>query len=121
MKYALIAIAILITGCATPQQSAHREALWNFKYVPDVENELRVYDRIDQPFEGDCEDFAFTLQRQIGGDVWYIVRAEGAHAALDVDGIIYDNMSKHPIPRVSYPGVFVTILEIKQYAELSSR
>lgn len=104
----LILTAVLLSGCAsTPEQDAHRLALWNFRYRPDVENELRVYDRIDQPFEGDCEDFAFTLQRQIGGDVWYIVRAEGAHAALDVDGIIYDNMSKHPIPRASYPGQFL--------------
>ena len=54
--------------------------------------EYRIYDRIDRPFYGDCEDAAFTLQKQIGGDVWYVLLNNGtAHAALVKNGIVYDN------------------------------
>lgn len=48
---------------------AHRLALWNFSYEKDANDEYRIYDYIDRPFFGDCEDFAFTLQKVIGGDV----------------------------------------------------
>jgi len=53
----------------TKEENAHKLALSNFVYEADKVNEYRIYDYIDKPFHGDCEDFAFTLQRQIGGDV----------------------------------------------------
>ena len=94
----------------TPDQKAMWQASGNFTYVADIENELRVYDRIDQPFEGDCEDYAFTLKKQIGGDVWYVLRKEGAHAVLVKNNITYDFLARRSIHRDNYPGKFVFVM-----------
>jgi predicted transglutaminase-like cysteine proteinase len=111
MKALLIALAALATGCSViPNMSVHDEALRNFIYVSDEENELFVYDRIDQPFMGDCEDYAFTLQRQIGGEVWHVIVEGGHHAVLVNDGWVYDNLSKWPVPRAEYQAVWVWVM-----------
>ena len=64
------------------------------------------------PFAGDCEDFAFTLQGIIGGDVWYVTR-EGrqAHAVLVKDGLVYDSLSKHKVKKEFYQGEFIYIMK----------
>ena len=64
------------------------------------------------PFAGDCEDFAFTLQRVIGGNVWYVKR-EGreSHAVLVKNGLVYDSLSKYRTKKEEYQGDFVFIMK----------
>lgn len=87
-------------------------ALWNFTYEADKENEYRIYNSISMPFAGDCEDFAFTLQGIIGGDVWYVTRkGRQAHAVLVKDGLVYDSLSKHKVKKEFYQGEFIYIMK----------
>ena len=104
-------------SCASnPDWEAHRLALWNFRYETDISNEWRIYDRIDQPFFGDCEDYSLSLQKQIGGDVWYIILPNGtAHAALVKNNTVYDNMFRRPIPLESHSGQFIYKMKIPTY------
>jgi len=108
----IIALAVLCASCVSnPDAEAHRLALWNFKYRADINDELRVYDSISNNFSGDCEDFAYTLRKQIGGDVWYVLLLDGtAHAALVKDGIVYDNINRRPTGVTDYRGQFIKIM-----------
>ncbi len=112
MKHLFIIGLILLSGCTTmtPDQKAMWQASANFTYVADIADEWRVYDRIDKPFEGDCEDYAFTLKKQIGGDVWYVLRKEGAHAVLVKNNITYDFLARRSMHRDNYPGKFVFVM-----------
>ena len=97
------------------EEQAHRQALANFIYESDIADERRIYTRIDKPFRGDCEDFAFTLQIQIGGDVWYVLLPDGtAHAVLVLNGKCYDNRYKRPMSKSRYRGEFKHIMNTKQ-------
>lgn len=108
MKYLLLALIILNTGCtAIPHISVYDEAKSNFIYVSDEADEWLVYDRIDQPFMGDCKDFAFTLQRQIGGEVMKVYYKNISHAVLIKDGYVYDNMLPQPVRAEEYEGVVI--------------
>ncbi len=102
MKYLLI---ILLIGCsAIPEdtQMLHK-ALSNFTYKADSHEGLwNRFDSIDKPFAGDCEDFAFTLQLQIGGKVMYTKRWYGPHAVLLKDGLVYDNEINWPVATGDY-------------------
>lgn len=102
----LILAAALFTGCVSlpPDTEALFEAKRNFEYVPDKADEWRAFTRTDLPFAGDCEDFAFSLQRVIGGRVHYVMTKYGGHAILIKDGLAYDNIYKWPVPVDSYPG-----------------
>ncbi len=108
----LLALSILLTGCAAPNWHEWKEARNNFIYVEDEVDEWLVYDRIDEPFMGDCEDMAFTLQRQIGGEVMKAYYKNMSHAVLIKDGYIYDNILPQPVRAEVYDGVIVG--EIKQ-------
>lgn len=112
MRPILLITSILIASCASnPDAEAHRLALWNFQYQDDIADEWKVYDRIDQPFSGDCEDFALTLQWQIGGDVWHVILpSKTPHAALIKSSTVYDNLNKHPIKKENYDGEFLFIM-----------
>ncbi len=91
-------------------QVAHR----NFKYVPDVGDERRHFTNIDRPFYGDCEDFAFTLQKQIGGTVRYVMLDTGqAHAVLCKGGKVYCNLHRWPTSQENYRGEFRQELSYK--------
>lgn len=99
-------LLLLIAGC---NEQAFYVAKANFIYEPDKANEIRVYDSIDKPFRGDCEDFAFTLQKQIGGIVLWMAKGEycaidAPHAVLLVDGVVYDNCADDPIKLEKYKG-----------------
>lgn len=60
---------------------------------------------------GDCEDYAFTKQREIGGDVWHVVLPDGRHhAALVRDGFVYDNLHKSPVKLSSYQASWLFIM-----------
>ena len=110
----LILIVFSLIGCVSLSldEEAHRLALWNFKYKADVGDEWLIYDRIDQPFTGDCEDLSLSLQKQIGGDVWYVLLHDGtAHSALVKNGIVYDSLFKHPVKREEYEGSFIFIMK----------
>ncbi len=91
-------------------------ALSNFEYVSDM-NQWRVQDRwtrtydLQKHFIGDCEDFAFSMQHAIGGEVWYIILPiHQAHAALVRGGHVYDNLHIHPVLLKNYNGVFIGTL-----------
>ena len=122
MKLLIILISLLV-GCASnPDTEAHRLALWNFRYEKDIDNEYRIYDSISAPFYGDCEDFAFTLQRQIGGEVYYVLLPDKqAHAVLVVKGICYDNRYKRPLSKKKYRGEFIYIMDSKGVFHLNSK
>lgn len=111
-RYLLMIAIALCTGCAvSPETEAHRRAFFHFTYVPDVIDERRIYDSIDEPFYGDCEDYAFTLQRVIGGDVWLIQLPDSTHhAALVKNSTVYDNNSRWPIERSKYDGRFIRVM-----------
>lgn len=109
----IAALAILCASCVSnPDAETHRLALRNFHYIADNADEYLVYDYIDSIFYGDCEDFAFTLQRVIGGDVWHVARgSESAHAALVKGGIVYDSLSRYPVLMNRYSGDFLFIMK----------
>lgn len=96
-------------------------ALDNFTYLADEADELKLYERIDRPFSGDCEDFAFTLQRQIGGEVWRAVVITpdgfGAHAVLVKNNIVYDNRYNEPLPTENWLGELVRVMHIEDQGE----
>lgn len=112
MKKLLTALAFvsLASGCASlpPEAAAHRTALSNFTYIPDPKSDpWLAFTRIDRPFFGDCEDFAFTLQRAVGGVVFYVYTPEGTpHAVLVKGGFVFDNQHPHPVAFDYYPGKF---------------
>lgn len=98
-----------------PYIQQYETALSNFEYVQDI-NQFRVLDRwhrsydIRKHFRGDCEDFAFTLQYEIGGQVWYVIlprKVDNKHAVLVKDNWVYDNLHKHPVKLENYNGDFV--------------
>ncbi|MGE6416187.1 hypothetical protein ACQKDY_00425 [Alteromonas macleodii] len=109
-KYLLPLIAVLAILAVTTyylsssDDRAYYEALSNFTYVDDIEDEYIAYERIDKPFYGDCEDFAFTLQKKIGGEVWAFTHNDNVnHAALVLNGMVYDSLRKRPISIEKYP------------------
>lgn len=115
MKTTLKIVAIIATVVVMylafrpnfPHEDEFYTALENFTYVEDVPGAetYTAFTDISQPFFGDCEDFAFTLQKQIGGEVWAMTHTEQVnHAVLIVDGIVYDNFFKIPTPVDKYPG-----------------
>ena len=115
MKNLFIISLLLLTGCATltPEQSAQWTASSNFTYKGELpgKDEWITYDSINQPFTGDCEDYALTLQKQIGGNVWYVVLPDKrAHAVLAKNGIAYDFRFKRSMTVESYPGLFSHII-----------
>ena len=107
----ILILSILMSGCTSiPHFDKWHEARNNFRYIEDIEGEWLVYDRIDEEFMGDCEDFAFTLQKQIGGEVWKVHVYGIWHAVLLKDGFVYDNIRRTPISRESYRGWFVEVI-----------
>lgn len=115
----LILIAFSLTGCVSLSldEEAHRLAQWNFTYDESISSEHIIYDSIDKPFSGDCDVYAFTLQRVIGGEVWFIMLDDYEypyHAALVKDGMVYDNINKRPVDKSDYRGQFVMKIDLKR-------
>tara|TARA_X000001388_G_scaffold52616_7_gene38390 strand:+ start:613 stop:996 length:384 start_codon:yes stop_codon:yes gene_type:complete len=109
-KYLLPLIAVLAILAVTTyylsssDDKAYYEALSNFIYIDDIADEHKAFTSIDKPFKGDCEDFAFTLQLQIGGEVWAFTHNDNVnHAALVLNGMVYDSLRKRPISIEKYP------------------
>jgi len=101
---ALLLIAVFLYFNSSEAEKAYYEALSNFTYVDDVADEHKAFTSIDKPFKGDCEDFAFTLQLQIGGEVWAFTHNDKEnHAALILNGIVYDSLRTHPVTIENYP------------------
>lgn len=104
-----------------PDSEQYRLALDNFTYVADEVDELKRYDRIDRPFSGDCEDFAFTLQHQIGGKVWRAVIFQDdrflAHAVLVKNNTVYDNRYTEPVPVDHWFGRLERVMHIEDQGE----
>lgn len=111
VKLVLISLNLLgVVGCASTEENMFYTAKNNFVYEADKVDEWKIYDSVSEKFSGDCEDFAFSLQNQIGGDVWYVfVEVNGkpsAHAVLLKDGMVYDNNLAHPTPKNAWKGKF---------------
>lgn len=102
--------AFFIYGCAnvSHEVKAFQTAHYNFKYTKDPKSDpWYAFTNINNPFSGDCEDFAFTLQRAIGGQVMYTILERTAHAVLLKDGVIYDSRYKWPISAEDYQGAVI--------------
>jgi hypothetical protein len=95
MKNIILALfaVVIITGCTTPQRM---QLSWDFY---DTKSGWNFTIREKGNMEGDCADFAFTLQYEIGGNVYFIesfgsgVRGYPLftnHAVLCKDGRCYD-------------------------------
>lgn len=57
---------------------------------------------------GDCEDYAFTKKREIGGEVWHVALTGGGHHAVVLkDGLVYDNIFDGPVPQKEYPATWL--------------
>lgn len=107
----MLALAAFLYATASKEEKAYYEALSNFTYVDDVEDEYKVYSQIDSPFSGDCEDFAFTLQHQIGGEVWAVSRnTKVDHAVLVTKGYVYDSLKTKPIKTEDYENRLIFVM-----------
>ena len=91
---------LLLAGCTSnpyTQAQWDLEARWTYK--SDYYDEWN-YMALEGPVEGDCEDFALTLQRTLGkGAVWVIEKESwgySAHAVLVIDGMFYDYFYAYP-------------------------
>lgn len=115
LKVAISLLAVALAGCSSvsriPHMEDHRLAKWNFRYRKEEagKDEWLMYDRIDKAFVGDCEDFAFTLQNLIDGEVHYtVLDSDGsAHAILIKDGFVYENMRERPYKVEDFKGRIV--------------
>ncbi|MAP95950.1 MAG: hypothetical protein CMK07_13460 [Ponticaulis sp.] len=86
-----------------PHWREFKAAKANFVYVKDEYNEAIRYSSIYHIFEGDCEDFAFTLQKAFGGgDVVYASVDKVGHAVLLKDGWVYCNLCSKPYKLADY-------------------
>jgi hypothetical protein len=101
--------------------SVYDVAVSNFKYVADADSASNVKENlktlaindVNKPFSGDCDDFAFSLQKEIGGKVWYTsFKDEGAHAVLVKDGIVFD-FYKGKMPVNEYPSKLLFWFDVK--------
>lgn len=104
---AVVVVMYLAFRPSYPYEKEFYTALENFTYIEDAPGAetYTAFTDISQPFFGDCEDFAFTLQKQIGGEVWAMTHTDQvAHAVLIVEGIVYDNFFQIPTPVEDYPG-----------------
>lgn len=112
----LLLFIYIKSGDKTPQEKAFYTALDNFTYVaePRGQDKHLRYITHTKPFSGDCEDFAFTLQAVIGGEVWAVEHSGSIkHAVLLSGGIVYDNFHQLPIPKSKYPTEFIAPLKFR--------
>lgn len=113
---AALLFAFIVLKPKTEEEKVFYTALENFTYIREpkgVDLHYR-YTSHETKFAGDCEDFAFTLQGVIGGEVW-VVKHNGVtnHAVLLVDGAVYDNFYQMPISKNDYPTKFIKPLEFR--------
>lgn len=100
----------------SPHTQAFYTALDNFTYIAEFKGQDKHfrYTTHTNPFSGDCEDFAFTLQSAIGGEVWAVEhRGDIKHAVLLSGNIVYDNFNQLPIPKSEYPTEFIAPLKFR--------
>ncbi len=113
MKILILILTVFLFGCNTTETTIYKTAMTNFIYESDIEDERRIYNTVDRAFYGDCEDFAFTLQKQIGGEVWYVILNDRTnyryHAVLVKDGITYDYLYKSSW-KDNYPAKFMFVM-----------
>lgn len=86
-------------------RATHFVALRHFEYEaePQGEDKAQRFKSIKITFTGDCEDYAFTLQRLIGGTVFSVLLKNGTrHAVLVKDNMVFDNINQHPVPVETY-------------------
>lgn len=102
---------LALTGCAAAPHQQELDALHaRFTYRADIADEHCIAPP-GRRFVGDCEDFAYTLQGEIGGEVWHVVLPDGRHhAVVKRDGWVYDNLHKRPVKSGIYPARWLRLM-----------
>jgi hypothetical protein len=109
MKYILMIMGILLNvGCASIEQFNHPASVLRGQWTYNNENRIADHYYIrERTLTGNCMDYALTLQKQIGGDIYYIPFGEmrrifrlenwgtDAHAVLCKDGRCYDQIRSY--------------------------
>ena len=108
----ILLTSILLCACV-PNEAEYFEAKRNFTYKPEKVDAWNAYD-YSKPFTGDCEDYAFTLQKEIGGEVWLVRLKNDYHAVLVKDGISYDFINRVPVMKKHYNGKFIKQIKLKE-------
>lgn len=90
MKLSLVYWLMLQIGPASSKSVydiavIHSIAMDNFTYIEEVEDSWDAYN-IYEPFEGDCEDFAFSMQLAAEGGEAYLVRSNSSE---QVDHVVF--------------------------------
>lgn len=71
-----------------------------------------VFKTIHQRFDGDCEDFAYSLLLAMKkGKVYFTTHKGQGHAILLNDGIVYDPNYPEPIKVQDYPEKIVRVID----------
>ena len=125
LKSIIISIVCIIfaSGCVSVSGDRDSEVFWNakknFHYVTDSvqygkSDKWVRFPSVEKRFNGDCEDFAFTMQAQIGGDVWHVIIPSGEHHAILLKGgVIYDNMMPYPVLKSDYSAQWLRVMVFK--------
>ncbi len=85
-KLLIICLVSIISGCVfgpDPIMAAKRSLDNRFTYVADREDQWSEL-AASGPVSGDCEDYAITLQKEVGGTMWisYPLLGGNKHAFL---------------------------------------
>lgn len=101
--YIIIGVLILLIGSfifynkpRDTLEEIHMKTLSGFTYKTDWD----LYGVADKWVvncnEGDCEDYALCMYKEVGGELIIVRTQDGvAHMVLDVEGVIVDNLSWH--------------------------
>lgn len=119
----LIAIIIMLSIFRTPQpyEEEFLTAQSNYVHVDEARDVYMQYTRHDKKFNGDCEDFCYTLRNKIGGECWavdYDTQVNGRnvkHAVLELNGVVYDSLMAVPVSKDDYPNEFLHPLTFKGF------
>jgi hypothetical protein len=112
---ATLTLLLSLTACTSPDNKAFLLASKNFTYVSDGDTDSwQRFDSVSSKFSDDCEDFAFTLQAQIGGTVWLVKLYDEEypwHAVLVKNDKAYDSYYKRIIPVKWYRAEFISVMK----------
>ena len=66
-------------------------------------------------FYGDCEDYAFSLQQKMGGEVWHVVLPDKRHHAILLsDNYVYDSLQTQRIRKNKYKAAWLFVIKPKK-------
>ena len=65
-----------------------------FVYTPDKKELWRYLDLSQETVKGDCEDYVLTLQKELGGSIYFCKVSGWGHAVLKLDDLWIDCITK---------------------------